>query len=174
MTARDGSMTDMKNSLTTAGTQKPLPKIAAWVIALTAAGVSVATGGLWLILVLWYILIPVAVGVSLVYGVYRLIIRGKEGWLRNPFAWPDLLTPVATMLVWFLPECIAPVRSGKSLSNAVLEPLILGGLFCAAWIVRLGCYSRVTFDKSRVAWVMLCIMCALSLAVFALVPGLLE
>ena len=149
------------------------PKVATLTIVLAAAAVSVATGGFWLIIVLFF-LIPVVVGVTLVSVVYRLVVGGKEGGEMNPFAWPDFLTPVATMLVWFLPECIAPVLSGKSLANDVLEPLILGGLLCVAWLVRLLCFSKVGCDKQKVAWIMLGVMCVASLVVFALVPGLEE
>ena len=148
-------------------------KVATWTIGLTAAAVSVATEGFYFAL-LFLLLVPVAAGLPVIYAVYRFAIRGKAGWQMNPFAWPDFLTPVATMLVWFLPECIAPVLSGKSLANVVLEPLILGGLLCVAWLVRLLCFSKVGCDKQKVAWIMLGVMCVLSLVVFALVPGLEE
>ena len=166
VTTEDGTQT-MTNSTGKA------PKVAAWTIGLAAAAVSIVTGGFYPVM-LFLLLVPVAAGLPVIYAVYRFAIRGKAGWQMNPFAWPDLLTPVATMLVWFLPECIAPVLSGKSLANAAFEPLILGGLLCVAWIVRLLRFSKTGCDKQKVAWIMLGGMCVLSLVVFALVPGLEE
>ncbi len=150
------------------------PKVAAWTIGLAAAAVSVATEGFYFAL-LFLLLVPVAAGLPVIYAVYRLAIGGKAGWQMNPFAWPDLLTPLATMLVWIIPLwMIAPALSEKSLANAAFEPLILGGLLCVAWIVRFFCFSKKGCDKQKVAWIMLGGMCVLSLVVFALVPGLEE
>ena len=115
--------------------------------------------------------IPVVIVLPILYGVYFVAIKKKEGWMKNPFAWPDLMTPYAVAFLWLL--LASEVATHKSLSN-LCEPFYIGLFWCAAWIVRLWRYSRITENKMRVAWEMLGITITVTITLALFMPCLPE
>lgn len=115
--------------------------------------------------------LQIVFAMPVVYGVYYVITRRKGEWRKNVFAWPDLLSPLVVGVVWMMVEAVNNV---KSLSNLAIEPFMIGVIWCAAWIVRLSCFSRVSCDKNKVSWTMLVLIGLTTLIVTFCVPCLPE
>ena len=136
-------------------------------------------GGLlfWFLATLAGFAIPAALGLSVIYAVYSALVRHRDGWRRNPFDWPDLLTPPLVAATWLsvaMFEEALGIGYGKTLANAVVEPMLAGAGWCAAWIVRLVFFSRSTNSRRKVAWIMLAAICAATVALALFMPDLPE
>lgn len=116
-------------------------------------------------------MIPVAASLPVLYGIYFFVVRRKEGWHKNPFAWPDLLAPVIASIVWAV--MVLTITPYKSLANLV-EPFGVGIAYCALWALRFWRFSRIANDKRKVAWNMLWIICSVIASVALLTPCLPE
>ena len=111
--------------------------------------------------------VPVAIVLPIIYGVYFGVIKKKEGWRENPFAWPDWVTPFAVAFLWLVLHYFGVA---KGFGNVVFDPFCVGLLWCVAWIVRLWKYSRITENKLRVAWEMLGITIAVTITLTLFIP----
>ena len=134
-------------------------------VGMEVLGEKVMEAVFWMRVVAVLFMLPVVVALPILYGIYFAVIRKKTGWRRNPFDWPDLLTPFAIGILW-QPFSFGP----KSLTNLAFESFMLGVAWCVAWGIRFWRFSRISDDKRKVSWVMLGIMCVAVVVVAALMP----